>query len=268
MAIMSPGGVPSAAMPDERDRRWADTMPAAYAAGLEAAVFAPFAAELAGRTGGARRVLEVAAGTGVVTRALLDAGCEVVATDLNPAMVALGAQREPRARWAQADATALPDEEFDLVVCSFGVMFFPRRPAAYAAARRAGGRFLFTTWDAVDTHAFAAALVHGLDAAFPADPPRFVSAVPHGYTDPDQVRKDLAEAGFADVAVERVVLTGTAPSAATVARGFCLGTPLRRQILERGELEEAVDVVAGVMTAELGEGEVSGAMAAYVVDAR
>lgn len=257
-------------MPSERDRLWADTMPAAYAAGLEAAVFAPFAAELAGRAAGARRVLEVAAGTGVVTRALVDAGLEVVATDLNPAMVALGAQREPRARWEQADAGRLPfdDGGFDLVVCSFGVMFLPDRVRGYAEARRVGGRFLCTTWDTVDTHAFGAALTDGLEAAFPKDPPTFVRAVPHGYTDPDRVRTDLAAAGYTDVALERVVLTGTAPSAAAVARGFCVGTPLRQQVIERGDLEETVRIVAAVMTAELGEGEVSGEMAAYLVDAR
>jgi SAM-dependent methyltransferase len=255
-------------MPGERDRRWSDTMPAAYAAGLEAAVFAPFAAELAGRVAGARRVLEVAAGTGVVTRALVDAGCDVLATDLNPSMVALGAERVPRARWAQADAAAPPDGGFDLVVCGFGVMFFPDRPRAYAEARRVGGRFLFSTWDTVDTHDFAVALGLGVEAALPEDPPPFVAAVPHGYADLDRVRSDLAAAGFTDVTVDRVVRTGVAASAEALARGFCTGTPLRQQILDRGDLEETVEIVAAVMTAELGEGEVRGAMAAYLVDAR
>jgi SAM-dependent methyltransferase len=253
-------------MPDERDRLWVDTMPAAYAEGLEAAVFAPFAAELAARARG--RVLETAAGTGVVTRALVDAGCDVLATDLNPAMVALGAKREPRARWAQADAAALPAGEFDLVACGFGVMFLPDRRRAYAEARRVGGRFLFTTWDTVDTHVFAAALTGALEAVFPADPPTFVAAVPHGYADPDRIRADLAEAGYPDVELERLVLTGTAGSAESLARGFCTGTPLRAQLAERGDLADTVEMVAAVMTAELGEGEVTGEMAAYLVDAR
>jgi SAM-dependent methyltransferase len=253
-------------MPDERDRLWVDSMPAAYAEGLEAAVFAPFAAELAARAGG--RVLETAAGTGVVTRALVDAGCDVLATDLNPAMVALGARREPRARWAQADAAELPEGGFDLVVCGFGVMFLPDRPRAYAEARRVAGRFLFTTWDTIDTHVFGAALTDALQAVFPQDPPTFVQAVPHGYTDPDRIRADLVGAGYADVVLERVVLTGTARSAEALARGFCTGTPLRAQLAERGDLADAVASVAAVMTAELGEGEVSGEMAAYLVDAR
>jgi ubiquinone/menaquinone biosynthesis C-methylase UbiE len=264
-------------MTDERDRVWADSMPDAYADGLEAPVFAPFAAELARRAAATtpRRVLEIAAGTGMVTRALADAlpGTDLLATDLNPAMVGHGARRESRARWEQADAAHLPvaDGSVDLVVCGFGVMFFPDRPAAYSEVRRVltpGGRFLFTSWDEVKTHAFADALGAGLRAAFPTDPPAFLEAVPHGYTDPARIRDDLAEAGFTDVDLERVVRTGVAPSAAAVAVGFCTGTPLRAQIADRGEPAAAVRTVRDTMTALLGTGEVRGEMAAYVVEAR
>ncbi|MEU7812668.1 class I SAM-dependent methyltransferase [Pseudonocardia sp. NPDC049154] len=264
-------------MADQRDRAWVDSMPEAYATGLEAPVFAPFAAELAARaaTTAPRRVLEVAAGTGVVTRALADAlpGTDLLATDLNPAMVGHGARREARARWEQADAARLPaaDGSVDLVVCGFGVMFFPDRAAAYAEVRRVltpGGRFLFTAWDEVKAHAFADALCAGLRAAFPADPPPFVERVPHGYTDPERIRADLAGAGFGDVDVERVMRTGTAPSAAAVAVGFCTGTPLRAQIEERGGSAAALRTVGDTMTALLGPGEVRGEMAAYVVEAR
>ncbi|MFR9806803.1 class I SAM-dependent methyltransferase [Pseudonocardia sp. RS010] len=264
-------------MPSERDRVWTESMPEAYAGGLEAPVFAPFAAELASRasTGTPRRVLEIAAGTGVVTRALAESlpGIDLLATDLNPAMVGHGARREPRARWEQADAARLPapDGTVDLVVCGFGVMFFPDRPAAYAEVRRVlapGGRFLFTTWDEVATHAFADALCAGLRAAFPTDPPRFVEDVPHGYPAPARVRADLAAAGFTDVELERVVRTGSAPSAAAVAAGFCTGTPLRAQIAERGDPGVALRTVGDTMTVRLGRGEVRGEMAAYVVEAR
>jgi SAM-dependent methyltransferase len=264
-------------MVSEQDRVWVDSMPEAYAGGLEAPVFAPFAAELARRAAAAapRRVLEIAAGTGVVTRALADAlpGTDLLATDLNPAMVGHGARRESRARWEQADAAHLPaaDGSVDLVVCGFGVMFFPDRPLAYAEVRRVltpGGRFLFTTWDEVATHAFADALRSGLCAVFPADPPPFLEAVPHGYADPGRIRADLAEAGFADVDLERVVRSGVAPSAAAVAAGFCAGTPLRAQIAERGGPADTLRTVGDTMTALLGPGQVRGEMAAHVVEAR
>jgi hypothetical protein len=150
-------------------------------------------------------------------------------------------------------------------------MFFPDRAAAYTEVRRVltpGGRFLFTAWDEVKAHVFADALCAGLRAAFPADPPPFVERVPHGYTDPERIRADLAGAGFGDVDVERVMRTGTAPSAAAVAVGFCTGTPLRAQIEERGGSAAALRTVGDTMTALLGPGEVRGEMAAYVVEAR
>ncbi|MGD9986324.1 class I SAM-dependent methyltransferase [Pseudonocardia sp.] len=262
-------------MSTERDRLWVDDMPAAYAEGLETAVFAPFATLVAERAAALapRRVLEVAAGTGVVTRALADAlpGVDLLATDLNAAMVAHGAERESRARWEQADVMALPvdDDAVDLVVCGFGVMFFPDKPAAAAEIRRVlapGGRFLATIWDTVETHAFGAALTRAVEKTFPDDPPTFIRAVPHGYADPDRIRADLS--GFAEVSVERVVRVGTAPSAADVARGFCLGSPLRAQLAERGEPQAAVDPVAAAMTTMLGDGPVSGEMAAFLVEAR
>ena len=85
-----------------------------------------------------------------MTSALLAAvpTASVVATDLNEAMVTTGSTREPRADWRQADAQDLPFEDgsFDLVVCQFGVMFFPDRPAACTEVRRVlapQGRFLF-----------------------------------------------------------------------------------------------------------------------------
>jgi len=88
------------------------------------------------------RILEVAAGTGVVTRALATVANEaisIVATDLNQAMLdeaaAVGTGRP--VQWQQADAMALPfpDAQFDAVVCQFGVMFFPDKSKAFSEAR-------------------------------------------------------------------------------------------------------------------------------------
>src|SRR5689334_25219407 len=130
-------------------------MPEAYEQHLVPVFFRPFAADLAARAAALRplTILELAAGTGALTSALLTEvpTATVVATDLNEAMVTAGSAREPRADWRQADAQELPfpDGGFDLVVCQFGVMFFPDRPAAYAEVRRVlgpGGRFLFSSW--------------------------------------------------------------------------------------------------------------------------
>jgi SAM-dependent methyltransferase len=251
-------------------------MAEAYDRWLVPAMFHPFAVDLARRAASFRphRVLEIAAGTGVLTRELVASipSADVTATDLNTAMVELGSGRAPGAAWQGADALHLPfdDRQFDLVVCQFGVMFFPDKPAAFRQAARVlarGGRLLFSTWSTVDTHDFAAALTAGVERAFPDDPPTFMTAVPHGYSDLPHVAADLAAGGMKCISAETVTLTGRAGSATDVAAGFCTGTPLRRAIEERGDLVTSTAVIGEVMRERLGEGPVSGRMTAYVIEA-
>ncbi|MFG3040903.1 class I SAM-dependent methyltransferase [Streptomyces sp. NPDC048330] len=248
-------------------------MPAAYEEHLVPVVFRPFAEDLAARaaTLGRQCVLELAAGTGVLTSALLAAApsSDVTATDLNETMVALGAARAPGAAWRQADAQRLPfpDDAFDLVVCQFGVMFFPDRIGAFAEARRVmapGGRFLFNTWGPLGTHGFEAALQAGLERAFPDDPPRFLATVPHGYADPAAVAADLTAAGLRVEHEQELTLQGRAASIADLATGYLTGTPLRAAVEQRGGGPAALATVIEEMTDRLGPGPVSAPMTAYV----
>jgi SAM-dependent methyltransferase len=186
-------------------------------------------------------------------------------------MVAHGAGRVPGATWRQAHAQALPFDAgaFDLVVCSFGVMFFPDRPAAFAEVARVlapGGTLLFTSWDDIRASTLPAAFADALAAELP-DPPDFLTRVPHGYTDPARVRTEVAAGGLAVPDVRRVVCTGRATSARAVAEGLCLGTPLRPLLEQRTGLPALVDAVAARLTAALGEGPVDGELAAWVVSA-
>src|SRR5690348_4835449 len=233
-------------------------MPEVYERWLAPPVLHPFALDLARR--GARLaprvVREPRPGTGVLTTELLAAlpAADVTATDLNAAMVGFGSRQAPGAHWQPADALDLPfgDGQFDLVACQFGVMFFPDKPAAFAQVRRVlapGGTLLFTTWGDVGMHGFAAALVAGIERAYPEDPPTFVATVPHGYFDLDQVVADLAAGGMGDFSAEVVTLDGDAASAADVAAGFCAGTPLRMEMAARGDLAVGTKVVADEMTA-------------------
>jgi SAM-dependent methyltransferase len=265
------------AEPTEKDRLWVESMPEAYDRWLAPAVFHPFAVDLARRAArlAPRRVLEIAAGTGVLTRELIAAipWAEVTATDLSAPMVEFGSRRAPGAAWQQADALRLPfgDKRFDLVVCQFGVMFFADRPAAFREMLRVltpEGSLLFSTWGTVDAHGFAAALMAGVERAFPDAPPMFIVAVPHGYSDVGQVAADLAAGGLDCVAAEPVTLDGHSGSAADVAAGFCTGTPLRMAIEDRGDLMAAIAAVSEEMKARLGAAPVTAKMTAYVIEAQ
>ncbi|GGQ17670.1 class I SAM-dependent methyltransferase [Streptomyces pseudogriseolus] len=248
-------------------------MPAAYERYLVPVVFRPFAEDLAARAAALhpRRILELAAGTGVLTADLLTTApsAEVTATDLNEAMLALGATRAPGAMWRQADAQRLPfpNGGFDLVVCQFGVMFFPDRVQAFSEVRRVlapGGRFLFSTWGPLGTHAFEAALQAGLDRAFPVDPPRFFRTVPHGCADPAVVAADLEAAGFAVEDGQELTLQGRAESIADLAAGYLMGTPVRAAVEERADAPAVRATVVEEMAARLGPEPVTAPMTAYV----
>ena len=207
-------------------------------------LFAPYAEELANRAAAQspRRVLEVAAGTGIVTRALHAAlpGARIIETDLNAAMLAHAATRLTAANviWRQADAMSLPfdDASFDLVVCQFGAMFFPDRAQAFREARRVlapGGRFVFTMWASIEHSPLAAIVARAAADAFPNDPSSFLTRTPYGHGDPAVAEDELHAAGFTRMDVETVDMPSRAASPHDPAIGFCQGTPLRSEIESR-----------------------------------
>jgi SAM-dependent methyltransferase len=225
-------------------------------------------------------VLEVAAGTGVVTRALgavLAPEVTLVATDLNLPMLEHAQARgvHHAVTWRQADAMALPfgDGRFDVVVCQFGAMFFPDRPRAYAEARRVlrpGGTLLFNVWDRIEENDFAFTVTEALETVFPHDPPRFLARTPHGYSAPGDIAADLRRGGFAGVPrIETNAGRSRADTARAPAVAFCQGTPLRNEIEARDPagLAHATDAAAVAIAARWGEGPVEGRMQAYVISA-
>jgi SAM-dependent methyltransferase len=266
-------------MAEGTDRLWVDSMPDAYDRYLAEPLFRPFAVDLAARARRRQpqRILELAAGTGVLTKALHDAAptAHITATDLNQAMVDLGRRRVPEAEWRQADAQHLDfeDNAFDLLACQFGVMFFPDRPAALAEARRVlepGGTLLLNTWGPVEAHDFDAPVVAALHEAFPDDPPTFLETTPHGYHDVAAIRADLAAAGFDDAAtVEEIMLEGRTASPEDIGTGFCTGTPVRPEVEARGgDLAKTAALIAQAVERRLGSGPITGRMAAFVIEAR
>jgi SAM-dependent methyltransferase len=188
-------------------------------------------------------------------------------------MVAYGARRVPGAEWRTADAQSLPfpDDRFDLVVCQFGAMFFPDRVGAYREMARVlvgGGSALIAVWDTIDTTDVAMAFKTAVDELLPPDQVSFLERIPHGYTDPERIRADLEEGGLTVVALDRVVEITNARSAASVAEGYCQGTPMRFLLEAQGSLDDLTQRAARSMTSQLGEGPITGEMAAFVVVAR
>jgi SAM-dependent methyltransferase len=255
------------------------SIPELYETHLVPLIFERYAEDLAGRISSRNpnRVLEVAAGTGAVTRKLATAlsnGSSIVATDLSAPMldrartIGIGGQVE----WRQADAMQLPFEDgaFDVVVCQFGAMFFPDRSKAFSEARRvlrAGGVFLFSVWDRIEENEFADVVMTAVEALFPADPPRFLVQKPYGYYDRATIERDLRNGGFvAAPQLTTMAARSRAASSDIPAVGYCLGTPLRTEIEARdaSRLGEATEMAARAIAARFGPGAVDGKIQAHV----
>ncbi|KQV63790.1 methyltransferase domain-containing protein [Rhizobium sp. Root1220] len=265
----------------ETDKEFAGSIPENYDRYMVPLIFAPYAADIAQRAlaFSPHVVLETAAGSGVVTRALapgLPQGASYTATDLNQPMLDYAASKQPpdiRIKWHQADALALPFENatFDLVCCQFGAMFFPDRPTGYREARRVlkpGGHFLFSVWDRIEENVFADDVTNALATIFPDDPPRFLARTPHGYHDTALIRRELEDAGFSHVEIDTRAEQSRASSPRLPAVAYCQGTVLRNEIEARGgKLEAATDYAASVIANRHGSGEIAAKIQAHVITA-
>lgn len=262
------------------DKLFAGSIPELYDTHLVPLIFEPYAADLADRLASRplTRVLEIAAGTGVVARAMASAlpeSVSIVATDLNQPMLDHAAARGTRraVEWRQADAMQLPfqDRMFDAVVCQFGVMFFSEKSRAYAEARRvlrSGGVFIFNVWDRIEENEFADIVTTALARLFVEDPPRFLARTPHGYYDRGTIEHDLAKGGFtASPEIVTLAARSRATSPQIPAIAYCQGTPLRNEIEARDavRLGEATDVAGDAIARRFGRGVVDGKIQAHIV---
>ena len=264
----------------DSDKVFAGAIPKLYETYLVPLIFEHYAADLVNRirSRSVTRVLEVAAGTGVVTRALasvLPESVAIVATDLNQAMLdhasAIGTKRT--VEWRQADAMQLPfgNATFDAVVCQFGVMFFPDKSKAFSETRRVlreGGVFIFNVWDRIEENEFADTVTSALESLFPKDPPRFLARTPHGYCDRLTIERDLASGGFTKSArIATVAARSRAASSRVPAIAYCQGTPLRNEIEARdaSRLDEATDLAADAIAQRFGRGAVDAKIQALIV---
>ena len=224
-------------------------IPQYYDQGLGPIIFAEYAAEIARRAAAGRpaRVLETAAGTGIVTRKLRDAlpdGMQLTATDLNPPMLDIArAKFRPgeQVDFQPADATALPfdDQSFDAIVCQFGLMFFPDKAKSFSEAYRvlaAGGRYLLSVWDSHRYNSYGRIAHEVAGRFFPADPPQFYN-VPFSCHQIDPIKEMLIAAGFVDIDIAVIRQERELPEVAHFARAAVFGNPLIDQVRTRGGVD-------------------------------
>ncbi|QSR27241.1 SAM-dependent methyltransferase [Nocardioides aromaticivorans] len=260
------------------DSAFVGRIPEIYERLLVPLVFAEPARHLAAAVleGDPQDVLETAAGTGVLTRALVDGGAaSITATDLNEPMLAAAQALCPseRVRWEVADALALPvaDASYDAVACQFGVMFFPDKVRGYAEARRVlrpGGSFHLNAWDRVEANPAWCVVSDALNAAAGEAPLLFLRRMPYGYHDPDVIGRHLEQAGFEETTVERMTGTSVA-DAATTATAICQGTPLRSEIEAHPvlDVEQATEIATEALLREYGDGTFEAAISWFQASA-
>jgi SAM-dependent methyltransferase len=262
------------------DANFAGSIPGLYDRYLGPLLFEPYAEEVVRRAQAFMpgHVLETAAGTGIVTailhQSLSDA--EIIATDLNAAMLEVAAERvnSDKVCFEVADAQALrfADESFDLVVCQFGAMFFPDKVKANREVRRVlrdGGRYLSVVWNSMDRNPASQLAHQALTDLYPDDPPMFLARGPFGYADPAQIERDLRSAGFSNVEIETVDLSSGPLSASDAATGLVAGSPLRSEIEDRHPdgLDSAIVAATQALHALEKDGRLDSRLSAHVVTA-
>ena len=208
-------------------------------------------------------VLELAAGTGIVTRRLrnvLPLDCTLLASDLNAPMLEVAKEKfnnDEQVAFETADATSLSfdDELYDVVVCQFGVMFFPDKAESYSEVKRVlkpGGHYLFSVWGSWENNPFSE-MVHNVIAGFfPDNPPGFYK-VPFGYHDTELICSSLKAVGFDEVVVSTRDIVSEIPSAFEFAQGLVFGNPVYEEIVNRGgNPEEVRDAIEREIVKTLG----------------
>lgn len=260
------------------DTVFAGSIPAVYDRYMVPLIFAPYAEEVARRaqTFLPGHVLETAAGTGIVTEALHHAlpDAEIIATDLNEPMLGVAARRvrSDKVSFEVADAQQLrfADGSFDLVVCQFGVMFFPDKVLGHSEARRVlreSGKYLMVVWDKVERNLATLTAGRAVAELFPGEAARFYERVPFRYHERETIEQDLRAAGFERIEIETVEMRSRAASARDAAIALVQGTPMRADIeaIAPESLDRATDAAEQALRQFEGPGGFDAPMAAHVV---
>jgi ubiquinone/menaquinone biosynthesis C-methylase UbiE len=257
------------------------SIPENYDRYLGPVLFEPYAKDLSERINVPEdgSLLEVACGTGIVTRRLRDRlspSVRIVATDLNEAMINFAAPKfrpDENIEWKPADALDLPfdDGSFDAVVCQFGLMFFPDKQRGVSEAFRVlkpNSQYIFSVWDAIERVDLAKATETVIKQFFPENPPDFYDT-PFSFHEHDRLRLVLTTAGFRDITIEVVPFPCISASARDAAHGLIHGNPVISAINERdpAKAPEIESALADKIAAQFGAAPVEARMQAIVCSA-
>lgn len=270
----SPTGAPS----------FSGSVPKTYHDFLGPLIFDAYARDMAGRAKAVlkerSRVLELACGTGIVTNMLaelLGPGASLLATDISEPMLNLARNNfmgSPGVAFQAVDACSLPFEDgaFDLIVCQYGVMFFPEKARAMQHARRVlapGGTYLFNIWDSFEHNPIPRTVHETVTGLLPTNPIPFLAKMPFGYSDRAEIERVTRAGGFTNVRLESIEFPCSAPSAADAARAWVEGTPILAGLAERGITDPTPvrQAVEKVLKEKFGERPCKATMRAIVVTA-
>src|SRR6516164_6330636 len=226
------------------------------------------------------RVLDIACGTGVVSRlaAKRMGSGRVVGLDINAGMLAVARSlNSPSIEWYEGSALAMPfpDASFDLCLCQFGLQFFPDRPAAMREMFRVlqlGGRVALSVFSAIERTPVTNALAHALDRRLRPGASS-IKRSEHSLADPNELRQLAVGQGFRDVSVNTVTQTLRFASPREYVCMQMTATPMAGLVadMESGPLDVLMDAIAGDLHAALcrdGEEGVVSPQEAHVLLAR
>lgn len=178
-------------------------------------------------------VLDVACGTGVVSRLAAKDGAKVTGLDLNAGMLGV-ARRVPSEgasiNWIEGSALDLPfpSDIFDVILCQLGLQFFPDQGKALREMRRVlrqSGRAALSVYSPIERTPGANAFVAALDEVLGVDASR-IKRGEHSFDDPTQLEASLEVAGFRAIGVQTVTQTIAFPSVLDYVRFQLLATPM------------------------------------------
>ena len=228
------------------------------------------------------RVLDVACGTGVVTRLAAErvATGRVVGLDLNPGMLAVAriAGEGAATEWLKGSALALPFEDscFDVVLCQLGLQFFPDRSLALREMKRVlapSGHVALSVYSAIERTPAAYAFVRALDLHLGPDASK-IKRSEHAFSDPSEPETLMTESGFEQVNVDTVLTRITFPSVLDYVRFQLIATPMAALLKTRNDIERGAMI--GAIAAEtrslldpelVHDGRLSSPQEAYVATA-